>query len=124
MTIDVDAFIEHTGVKGMRWGVRRSSNGSSGGPSADVQRHRAAKSQPLSHLDDKQLRELVNRINMEQQYRKLNPSKAQKGHAAAKSFLAAGVTLNGVMAFAASPAGKALGGRLKKATTLFPTLGG
>ena len=121
MTNSADEFLQHYGKKGMRWGVNTSRSGS---PSVDVQRHRAAKAKPLSHLDDKTLKELVNRMNMEKQYKRLKPGNAKKGHEVAKSVLAAGVTLNGVMAFANSPAGKALGARLRKVTTLFPTLGG
>jgi hypothetical protein len=74
----VDDVLAHYGVKGMRWGVRKSddSGGSGGGkkpePSADfenVKSHKKTiKSGGTKALSNKELQEVVNRMNLEQQY--------------------------------------------------------
>lgn len=88
------AFLEHYGVRGMRWGVRRSqkqldaaSNSSSGGKSggSDTKekapgagsgasdRNSRGNKKSLDELSDKELKDVVNRMNLEQQYSKLTP---------------------------------------------------
>lgn len=58
--------IIHAGVKGMKWGVRKSDHsGSSRRPKA-------------SQMSDAELRNRINRLQMEQQYSRLNPSVGQK----------------------------------------------
>lgn len=96
-----DEFLAHFGVKGMKWGVRRKRSASS-----DAQRHGSNKKKALKELSDGDLRNLVNRLNMEQNARRLNPSKVASGHNAVKAALAVGITANSVIAFASSPAGK------------------
>jgi len=91
----------HFGVKGMKWGVRKKRSAS-----ADSQRHGANKKKVLKELSDDDLQKLVTRLNMEQNARRLNPSKVNKGHNAVKAALAVGITANSVIAFSASPAGK------------------
>lgn len=92
----LDEFLEHYGVKGMKWGVRRKRSGSSsvevatpagrrvqtrGGSgqraSEDavrtaVLRQRARKSTTDS-LSNKELQDLVTRLNLEQNYERLRP---------------------------------------------------
>lgn len=58
-------FIEHHGIKGQKWGVRRDN------PSGS----KPAKTE-ASKLSDDELRKRVNRLNMEQQYKKLLAKKA------------------------------------------------
>jgi hypothetical protein len=68
-----DLYLEHYGVKGMKWGVRRdrrqlkaASKGRKAGERA------SSRSMPsASSLSDDQLRSAVNRMQMEQQYTKL-----------------------------------------------------
>ena len=98
-----DDFIAHFGVKGMKWGVRKKRTLS---PSSDAQRHGANKKKHVSELSDGELQQLVNRLNMEQNARRLNPNKVQAGHNAIKTALAVGATANAVILFASSPAGK------------------
>ena len=43
MSQDVDAFLEHYGVKGMRWGVRRSSQNETSSPKKSRREKRAEK---------------------------------------------------------------------------------
>ena len=99
-------FLEHYGVKGMRWGVRRKRP--RGAASEDAQRHAANRKKNVSELSDRDLQQLVNRMNMEQQVGKLKKSSVKKGNNYVKELLAIGVTANAVIAFAASPAGQKL----------------
>lgn len=87
-------FLEHYGIKGMRWGVRRtdaqlerasgeSSNNTdttpAGGKAPDSKT--ATKGRNPNDLTDKELQQVVNRINMEQQYARLtySPSIVERG---------------------------------------------
>lgn len=98
----VDDFLEHFGVKGMRWGVRRDSAGSAqavttkvtpgkkvsatGGsglhPSDDAIRvaglKQKAKKSSTDALTTKEMQDLVQRMNLESQYSKLQHSSSGK----------------------------------------------
>lgn len=86
-------LLKHYGVIGMRWGVRRSnlSRGSKGGeaskkkappPSSDhVKAKRALGSRTTKHLSDAELRQVLNRIDMENRYKNLTPSAYKKAMA-------------------------------------------
>lgn len=135
--IQGEVALSHYGVKGMRWGVRRSDSG--GGGSAP-----AAKSAPKPRmsedaksvekafnkidrggtdaLSNHELQSVVTRMNLEQQYHRLTsePTAQQKhalttGHNAVKQMLGVGKTINDVHKFMNSPAGKALKGAFKTA---------
>lgn len=86
-------FIEHFGVKGMRWGVRRSkaaiakeSGGEKGGAKAETNKKKAPEKKSSSdgnsrsptksvqEMSDKELQSYVNRLNMEQQYARMQPT--------------------------------------------------
>lgn len=83
-------FLEHYGVKGMRWGVRRTDAElarSKGGSSDSGEKKKAVvgktktSGKSASDLSDAHLKKVINRINMEQQYAKLTappPSTAKK----------------------------------------------
>ena len=115
------AFLEHYGVKGMKWGVRRSpkqlararSERREASKSDDKKRHDTNRKKGTDNLSDKDLQKLVNRMNMEQNYSRMNPSKLKRGQAAAATVLAVGATANQVIAFANSPAGKKLSNAIK-----------
>lgn len=87
-------FLGHYGVKGMRWGVRRTdaqlskaagkkkseSKDSGGGEKKVVGKTKTA-GKSASDMSDKQLKKVVDRLNTEQQYARLTappPSRAQK----------------------------------------------
>lgn len=97
-TTNVENFLEHYGVKGMRWGIRKDKK--FGGRSNKKPKPKA------SDFSDEELRRYLNRVQMERQYRQLNPSKLQKGGIFIKSALAIGATANAVYAFAKSPVGQ------------------
>ena len=96
-------FIEHYGVKGMRWGVRRKSSGSSSPASDDAKRHAANRKKGVSALSDKELKDLANRLNTEQQVSRLT----KNGESTAKRVLAGVGTANAVIGAIRSPAGQA-----------------
>lgn len=87
---ELENYLEHYGIKGMRWGVRRAnpSGGSSGGsstsskkkPAVTVKRLTAPKASStppkknLSELSDADLKSMIDRANLERQYKQLyNP---------------------------------------------------
>lgn len=71
------AFIEHHGVKGQKWGVRRkhSSLSRSRGPST------------TAHLSNDELRKVVERMRLDQDFHKLSSAKTHKGRAYAAKLL-------------------------------------
>lgn len=79
------AFLEHYGVKGMKWGVRRGASRTGKGG----KRTKAA-GDPLIRtrkLNDKQLQDLVNRLRLEKQYLELTAPKRSAGRELANSIL-------------------------------------
>lgn len=68
MTDTLEDFLEHYGVKGMQWGVRRKrrSSSDSGGESSSGGSKRSIKS-----VSDAELQAAVNRMNLEKQYKTL-----------------------------------------------------
>lgn len=99
----------HYGVKGMRWGVRKDkpTHGDSDKAQAALTK---LKKEGLHSLSNEELRHLTQRLNLEVQADKLkkDSSKVMKGNDAVKAALAIGATANALLAFANSPAGKAI----------------
>lgn len=116
----VGQFLEHYGVKGMRWGVRRSRGGvktakkTSKKPSADFRKAQELKKKGVPHLTNKQLKAVNERMNLEQNFSRMNPSKTKRGLKAVEAILAVGATANTAIAFSKSPAGQALAKNLAK----------
>lgn len=105
--LSIDEFIEHVGVKGMKWGVRKAPKKKSK-LSSDAKKVYKFKGKPASSLSDKQLKDINARINLEQQYARMNPTRVARGRNQAQTILAtAGI---GVAAYnlVTSPAGQAL----------------
>lgn len=102
---ELDRFLAHYGVKGMKWGVHRARG------SGTVTK----KPDSIKNLSDEELKAKVDRMNLEQRYNNLNARKSKQGHDKVKELLAYGATINAVIAFAASPAGKMVA---KKVTAL------
>jgi hypothetical protein len=88
---EIDEFLEHYGVKGMRWGVRRRRTGSSpssrpSGPvSQDAARAARLQTRVSQHgtrsLTNAELQTLVTRLNLETQHGRLDPKKVNAGQA-------------------------------------------
>lgn len=109
--------LAHYGVKGMRWGIRRKRVPASEDAervSASMQKARKGGTRALT---TKELQELVNRMNLEQQYSRLQFEKKkgrfEKGHGFVKNMVGVGKTMNEVMNFMNSPFGKLIRGKLK-----------
>ena len=72
MTTDTEEFLEHYGVKGMKWGVRRDRSTTSTKPKKSSLRKEA------KDLSDEDLKKSVERLRLEREYVKikdeLNPS--------------------------------------------------
>lgn len=102
---ELDDILTHYGVPGMKWGVRKAPRRSSSGPttvilkskpgakiktsggknhpaSADATRaaimRQMAKKSTVSSLSNKELQELVTRLNLERQYGQLTTNKLGK----------------------------------------------
>lgn len=121
MDTELDNMLAHYGVKGMRWGVRRSKK--------ELERAREAAKSPearaaeaalskaaetgVSSLSNDELKVLNERLNLEQNFTRLTTvpkeeGKVKNGIKAAKNVLEVGSTVNQAIAFVNSPAGKIL----------------
>jgi hypothetical protein len=113
--------LAHHGIKGMKWGQRksRSSSGDSHKPSGPVSSDHAVaeahKSTINKHgtkaLSNNDLQQLITRMNLEQQHRNLSsqsPSKFKKGHNHVKTVLSVAKTLNDIHNTVNGPVGKAV----------------
>ena len=74
----LDAFLEHHGIKGQRWGVRRK-NPSGGAPASEDHTRVAGlrtqrKTQGTKTLSNRELQDLITRLNLEQQVKRLDPT--------------------------------------------------
>jgi hypothetical protein len=98
----VEEFLEHFGVKGMHWGVHRGGGGSSSPVSEDhatAQKHVATvKAHGTKALSNDELKQLVDRLNLEQQHGRLNPEPVSAGKKIVSGLLGAGSGVAGNVA--------------------------
>jgi hypothetical protein len=94
----IDAVLEHHGIKGMKWGVRRKvgPNGrvvgkSKAAASDDFKSTKELRKKPSHTLSNAQLKQVNERMNLEQRYTKLNPTRKEKGKELADNILKASV---------------------------------
>lgn len=106
-------YLAHYGVPGMKWGVRRQ-HASSGSKKSRRQKRRATyskdylESEPLrkknyKQLSNAELTKLNKRMNLEQNYKRLNPKGIDKGIAVSKKIIAVGATAAGIYALSKNP---------------------
>jgi hypothetical protein len=111
---DVTEFVEHHGIKGMHWGIRnpesrvRLARRNKRPASSDFKKSAPHRGQPAHTLTNKQLKSLNERMNLEQNYNRMNPNKVEKGHRAVKSLIAVGTTATTLYALYNSPLAKHL----------------
>jgi hypothetical protein len=86
--------LKHFGVLGMHWGVRRGANSVKTNPKTHKGLHIRLKKKedPTKNMDDKQLRERLNRLQMEKQYSELTKKKVSKGRIAVTKILGTSAT--------------------------------
>lgn len=106
MIEDVEDFLAHYGKLGMKWGRRSASAKSK--TSEDYASVKKLKKTRARKLSNEELKKAINRMNLEKQYRDLNPKGISKGNKIALTILAVGTTVNSAIAFANSPAGQAV----------------
>ncbi len=130
---DTEEFLEHHGIKGMKWGVRRKnprrSFASEISKPADTDSEDGISTQKIlakqkKHgtvaLTNHELRTINARQKLEQEFVKANPppkNKLDKGHDQVKRYLAIGMTAKSAYDLLNSPAGKALRNKGKKYNT-------
>jgi len=109
----VSDSLEHHGIKGQKWGIRRKNLAKSKvGPSNDAVAAKEAlskaKKSGLTSLTNQELSALNNRLNLEQNYSRLtySPNKLKQGFNLASTLLKTGNTVNDAIKFADSPIGK------------------
>ena len=95
----VEEILEHHGVKGQKWGVRRADKSTSSHESVQTlppKSHDAANAQAtkatakvhgVSVLSNKELQDFITRANLEQQFSNVSASKKEKGRKATKQML-------------------------------------
>lgn len=130
-----DQFLEHYGIPGMKWGKRSSKKATA--PSKQVAtpfpKNRPAKGvtdlspKPIKQIPDVELRQRINRIQMETQYKDLTEGKSEapkskvkksfenmeKGHKIVKNVMGVAKTAQTIHKFANSDLAKDIAKLLK-----------
>jgi hypothetical protein len=76
----VENYLAHFGVKGMKWGVRKREKAPSSDDASSVATKRSAIKKNGTHvLSNKELQEVVTRMNLEQQYDRLAAGDISRG---------------------------------------------
>lgn len=73
MSQNVEDFIKHHGVRGMKWGVRRA-RGTATTTSSDYKKTAPLRTKKAHELTNKQLEAVNKRANLEKNFKQLHPS--------------------------------------------------
>ena len=103
-------YLMHYGIPGMKWGVRKTKNR----VSSIKKKHRTSYSKDYldteslrkknyKQLSNQELNQLNKRMNLEQNYKRLNPKGIDKGMSVAKKIIAVGGTAAGIYALSKNP---------------------
>jgi len=92
MDTEVEDFLEHFGVKGMKWGVRKERRSGTGAakpvkPGSNRGKNIGSRSYDAKKLSNADLNRVVKRMRLEQEYASLNKKASQKGDSFAKKLL-------------------------------------
>ena len=112
--VPVEEAMSHYGIKGMKWGVRkeRQSANMGGQTKAEVKsspessRAKELKKRPLHSLSNHEIKQLNERLRLEQEFNRLNPDVVKKGSDKAHRLLSTLDTVNRAVKVLDSPAGK------------------
>lgn len=75
--------LQHWGIMGMKWGVRRAGSRQAGPPSADWQKVSGLKKKRISEMSNEELKALTSRMQLEKQYKDLK----KQDHSAGAKFV-------------------------------------
>ena len=89
MKIKMENELYHFGIKGMKWGIRRYQNKDGSLTAAGKKRYSDSSSvnDGIKDLTDQELRDRINRLNLEKQYRDLTTPSGQKQVNKGKQFV-------------------------------------
>ena len=122
MDHSVDEVLNHFGIPGMKWGVRKVQESSSRSaqrkaskaPSEDFIKSRKILKKKTKTLSNQELKDLNNRLNLEQNLHNLQTSQLKRGSDKVNALLATTATISTVYTFYKSPAGQAIVSSLKR----------
>lgn len=100
-------YLMHHGVKGMKWGVRRARSRVTSRYSSDYNKTRKLRRKSSKKLSNDELKELNNRMRLEQEYNRLSTSSVNRGMEIAKKAIAAAGVVGGAYAVGKSDYAKA-----------------
>lgn len=88
--------LEHHGILGMKWGVRRTPAQLSRARGSSKKQSDSSNKKTAKNMSDDELRRVVNRLQMERQYSQLSQSNVSKGKEYAQKVIKAGTTVAAV----------------------------
>lgn len=106
-------YLVHYGIKGMKWGIRRYQNKDGSYTSAgkrrrrsyssDYEETRSLRKKSAKELSNEELKKLNKRMNLESEYKRLNPRGIFRGQQIAKTAISLAGTVGGLYAISNSP---------------------